>query len=160
MSPAPCARVRQPPQGRPGVAQVSSAPCTSPDHGSLSTMATWVPDRRWLQESKSRDSGRSGTRMWPSAAYVSRRVSAAAWRHRVRVTVHAPAETVAERISPAVGTVEAVDDATCLLHTGADDVATLGVYLGLLGCDFTVDGPPELVAHLRELAGRYGRAVG
>ena len=40
------------------------------------------------------------------AAYVSGRVSAAAWRYRARVTVHAPAEVVAERINPAVGTVE------------------------------------------------------
>ncbi len=40
------------------------------------------------------------------AAYVSRRVSAAAWRYRAQVTVHAPAEVVADRISPAAGTVE------------------------------------------------------
>jgi predicted DNA-binding transcriptional regulator YafY len=93
------------------------------------------------------------------AAYVSRRVSAAAWRYRARVTVRAPAATIAERITPAVGTVEAVDEHTCVLDTGADTVETLAVHLGLLGADFTVDGPPELVAHLRELSARYGRAV-
>ncbi|MDX3226014.1 helix-turn-helix transcriptional regulator [Streptomyces sp. ME19-01-6] len=89
------------------------------------------------------------------AAYVSRRVSAAAWRYRAQVTVHAPAEVIAERISPAVGTVERVDRHTCVLHTGADTVETLGVYLGLLGEDFDVTGPPELLAHLRRLADRY-----
>ncbi|MFD1544957.1 helix-turn-helix transcriptional regulator [Nonomuraea guangzhouensis] len=93
------------------------------------------------------------------AAYVSRRVSAAAWRYRARVTVHAPAEVVADRISPAAGTVEGVDERTCVLHTGADTVETLGVYLGLLGADFDVTGPPELLAHLRRLAGRYTRAT-
>ncbi|MFI7701520.1 helix-turn-helix transcriptional regulator [Nonomuraea sp. NPDC049480] len=93
------------------------------------------------------------------AAYVSRRVSAAAWRYRVKVTVHAPADVVADRINPAVGTVERVDERTCVLHTGADTVETLGVYLGLLGADFDVTGPPELLAHLRRLADRYTRAT-
>ena len=89
----------------------------------------------------------------------SRRVSAAAWRYRARVTVHAPAGVVADRINPAVGTVEAVDDHTCVLHTGADTVETLAVYLGLLGADFNVTEPPELLAHLRVLADRYARAT-
>jgi predicted DNA-binding transcriptional regulator YafY len=93
------------------------------------------------------------------AAYVSRRVSAAAWRYRARITVHAPAAQVAERITPAVGTVEAVDDHTSVLDTGADTVETLAVYVGLLGFDFTVDGPPELLATLRALAARYERAI-
>jgi len=92
-------------------------------------------------------------------AYVARRVSAAAWRYRARVTVHAPAAVVVERINPAVGTVEAVDDATCVLDTGADTVESLAVHLGLLGVDFTVLDPPELVAVIRELSARYGRAT-
>ncbi|MEC3978377.1 helix-turn-helix transcriptional regulator [Amycolatopsis sp. H20-H5] len=93
------------------------------------------------------------------AAFVSRRVSAAAWRYRARVTVHASAEVVAERINPAVGVVEAVDARTCVLETGADSVETVAVYLGLLGVDFTVTEPPELVEALRVLAERYRRAV-
>ncbi len=93
------------------------------------------------------------------AAYVSGNVSAAAWRYRARVTVHAPAEVIAERINPAVGSVEPVDDSTCVLHTGADTIETLAVYLSLLGVDFTVSEPPELVAYLDELAGRYARAT-
>jgi predicted DNA-binding transcriptional regulator YafY len=92
------------------------------------------------------------------AGYVSGRVSAAAWRYRTRVTVHAPAAVVLERINPAVGTVEPIDESTCILHTGADTVETLGVYLGLLGEDFDVSGPPELVEYLRLLADRYARA--
>jgi predicted DNA-binding transcriptional regulator YafY len=92
--------------------------------------------------------------------FVSRRVSAAAWRYRARVTVHAPAGVVLARINPAVGTVEPVDDVTCVLDTGADTVDTLAVHLGLLGVDFTVHDPPELVAALRELSARYGRATG
>ncbi len=93
------------------------------------------------------------------AAYVSRGVSAAAWRYRARVTVHAPAERIAERINPAVGVVETVDGHTCVLDTGADSIETLAVYLGLLDAEFTVTEPDELVAHIRELATRYQRAT-
>lgn len=94
-----------------------------------------------------------------AAAYVSQRVSSAAWRHYARVTVHAPAAAVAARINPAVGAVEALDADTCLLVTGADTVETLAVHLGLLDFDFEVTGPAELVAHLRRLAGRYTRST-
>jgi hypothetical protein len=66
---------------------------------------------------------------------------------------------VADRGVDPVGTVEPVDPHTCVLHTGADTIGTLAVYLGMLDESFTVTGPPELVAHLRRLADRYTRAV-
>ncbi|SDX16364.1 Predicted DNA-binding transcriptional regulator YafY, contains an HTH and WYL domains [Amycolatopsis xylanica] len=90
---------------------------------------------------------------------VRRGVSAAAWRYHARVTVHAPAEVVFERINPAVGTVEAVDAATCVLETGADSLDTLAVHLGMLGAGFTVTEPPELVELVRELSERYREAT-
>jgi predicted DNA-binding transcriptional regulator YafY len=93
------------------------------------------------------------------AAYVSRRVSAAAWRYQARIRVHAPAEEIRRQLPAAAGVVEAVDEETCLLDTGADTLQTLAVYLGMLGADFQVDEPPELVAHLRDLADRYRRAT-
>ncbi|MFR9776815.1 helix-turn-helix transcriptional regulator [Micromonospora sp. MS34] len=91
---------------------------------------------------------------------VRRGVSSAAWRYRARVRVHAPAEVVAERINPAVGTVEPLDGQSCLLHTGADRLETIAVWVGLLGLDFTVEDPPELAEVLRTLATRYLRAAG
>jgi predicted DNA-binding transcriptional regulator YafY len=94
-----------------------------------------------------------------AAAYVARGVSAAAWRHWSRVLVHAPAEVVTDRINPAVGVVEAVDEHTCILSTGADSLTTLAVYLGMLDLDFEVAEPPELVSHLRELTARYARST-
>jgi predicted DNA-binding transcriptional regulator YafY len=94
-----------------------------------------------------------------AADHVMRGVSAAGWRYRVRVIVHAPAETIAERINPAVGTVEALDDGTCILATGSDTLESLAVHVGMLGVDFTVDEPPELRAHVEQLAERYRRAV-
>jgi predicted DNA-binding transcriptional regulator YafY len=106
--------------------------------------------------------GRFEARPLPSddlASWVSQRVATAGWRHRARVTVFAPAAAVAERIGPYVGTVSAVDDATCTLDTGADDLAIMAVYLGLLGFDFRVESPPELAVQLRALAVRYNQAV-
>ena len=55
--------------------------------------------------------------------------------------------------------IEPVDEHTCTFTTGADDLTTLATHLGLLDVDFRVDGPPELVAKLHELAARYARAV-
>ncbi|HEX8347212.1 MAG TPA: YafY family protein [Actinoplanes sp.] len=93
------------------------------------------------------------------AAYVSARASAVAWRYRAKVVVHAPASEVAARLTSAVGRVEERDATTCWLHTGSDSLDSLAVHLGLLGVDFEVTGPPELVERLELLAGRYARAV-
>jgi predicted DNA-binding transcriptional regulator YafY len=93
-------------------------------------------------------------------AYVSGRVSAAAWRYRARVVVHAPADEIASRITPAVGHVEARDAVSCVLHTGSDSLEGFAVHLGMLGVDFEVVDPPELVDHITLLAERYARAVG
>lgn len=93
------------------------------------------------------------------AGWVSQRVSAAAWRFRAEVLVHAPAERVRGRISPAVGTVVEAGPDRCTLVTGADTIESLAVHLGLLGHDFTVIDSPELVAELRRTADRYQRAL-
>lgn len=93
------------------------------------------------------------------AAFVARGVSSAGYRFQARITVRAPAAEVAARINPAVGLVEAIDDNSCVLATGADSVATVAVYIGLLDFDFEVSEPPELVAWIRMLADRYRRAA-
>ncbi len=92
-------------------------------------------------------------------AFVLRTTAFAGWQVHVRITVYAPAEEVLSRINPAVGVVEAIDDRTCVLVTGADSVETVAVYIGMLGIDFTATEPPELVAHLATLARRYADAV-
>jgi hypothetical protein len=73
--------------------------------------------------------------------------------------VLAPAAEFAE-MPPAAGLIEPVDEHRCTFTTGADNVVTLATHLGRLDHDFHVDGPPELVAKLRELADRYARATG
>jgi predicted DNA-binding transcriptional regulator YafY len=92
-------------------------------------------------------------------AFVLRTTAFAGWRVHVTITVHAPAAVVLRRINPTVGVVEALDDNACVLVTGADSVETVAVYIGMLGLDFTVTEPPELLAHLRTLTERYAKAV-
>jgi len=92
------------------------------------------------------------------AVYVSGRVSAAAWRYQARILLHAPVARITERINHTVGLVEPVDDDTCVLTTGGDTLDSLAVYLGLLGVDFEILDPPDLVEHVRMLADRYRRA--
>ncbi|MFB8006240.1 helix-turn-helix transcriptional regulator [Nocardia sp. NPDC056000] len=92
-------------------------------------------------------------------AFVLREVASTGWKVHARVTVLESADTVIARINPTVGVVEPIDDASCLLLTGADKLETIAIYLSMLMMDFRVDGPPELVTHLRTLARRYAAAT-
>jgi predicted DNA-binding transcriptional regulator YafY len=93
------------------------------------------------------------------AAYVARGISRARETHQARVLLHAPLTTVAQRVAPATGTLEAIDKHTCLLHTGADWLGGLAIYIASIGVDFEVLDPPELAAEIRRLAERFTRAV-
>jgi predicted DNA-binding transcriptional regulator YafY len=93
------------------------------------------------------------------AAYVTRNIGAAVWRYRAQVRVHAPASVVAAKLPFALGTIEALDEHTCLLNAGSDSPHMLAVHLGMLDVDFETTEPPELVAAFRALADRYRRAT-
>lgn len=93
------------------------------------------------------------------ADYVSRSVAFTAYPYQATIKLHASVEEVAERLPPGAGALEAVDGATCMLHTGAFSLDTLSVYLALIGFDFEVVGPPELIDRVRSLAERFGRAT-
>jgi predicted DNA-binding transcriptional regulator YafY len=93
------------------------------------------------------------------AAYVSRAVSSARDRYQARVILRAPLAEVAGRVPQAYGTLEPIDERSCLLLTGADWLGGLAVYVADIGVDFEVLDPPELVEMVRELAGRFGRAA-
>jgi predicted DNA-binding transcriptional regulator YafY len=94
------------------------------------------------------------------AAYVSQSIASAPYRHQARILVRAPAAEVARRTSPAAGRLEAVDEHSCVLHTGSDSLDELALYVAIKGFDFEVLDPPELVPVLRALADRLTRAAG
>ncbi|MFC0627829.1 helix-turn-helix transcriptional regulator [Kribbella deserti] len=91
--------------------------------------------------------------------FVLRDVATTGWKVHARITVFASAEEVLSRIHAAVGVVESVDESTCVLVTGADSMEVVAVYIGMLGLDFQVTEPPELVDHLRVIGNRYLRAI-
>ena len=90
---------------------------------------------------------------------VLREVASTGWKVHARIAVAAPAETVLARINPAVGVVETVDEHNSILVTGADSLATVAAYVGMLELDFRVAEPPELVEHVRRVGERYLRAA-
>lgn len=94
------------------------------------------------------------------AAYVLRSISTSPYPQSARVVLHAPIEAMKERISPETGTLEAIDASRCRLTVGGRSLESLAAWIGMMGVDFEVEDPPELVAHVRALAARYARAVG
>jgi WYL domain len=93
------------------------------------------------------------------AAYVSQAISSAPYRYQARLLIHAPAAAVARRTSPAAGRLEAIDEHSCVLHTGSNSLEELALYVAVKGFDFEVLDPPELVPVLRALSERLGRAA-
>ena len=92
-------------------------------------------------------------------SFVLREVAFSGWAVHARIGVDAPAEQVLARINPTVGVVESVDDGHCVLVTGADSIEIVAVYIGMLGLDFHVSEPPELVDAVAVLSDRYRRAL-
>ena len=93
------------------------------------------------------------------AGYVGHGISTAPYRHRARITLYTPAQTAAERIPPTVGVIEAIDPHTCLLHTGSNTLDEIAIYVALFGFRFQIHEPPELIAHIRDLATRLTDAL-
>ncbi|NEE01141.1 helix-turn-helix transcriptional regulator [Phytoactinopolyspora halotolerans] len=92
------------------------------------------------------------------ARYVSRQVNVAPRRYQAELLLEAPAETIQSRLHTSVGTVRSVDENRCVLHTANDSLEQLAVHVALLGVDFEVIDPPELVEHFRGLSARYAKA--
>jgi predicted DNA-binding transcriptional regulator YafY len=95
-----------------------------------------------------------------AAAYVTNKLRELAPVYRTVATLHAPIEQVAGRVGDSPGDLQPVDAASCRLTGHTDTLEWTAWRLLLLGCEFEVHEPPELVAYLRELAGRAARAAG
>ncbi|MFF0411557.1 helix-turn-helix transcriptional regulator [Kitasatospora sp. NPDC004745] len=95
-----------------------------------------------------------------AAAYVAAKLRRPAPTRTLVATVHAPAGTVRQRFNQDDAVIEPVDGQRCRLSARTDSPEWTAVRLLMLGCEFEVHEPPELVAHLRALAGRAARAAG
>ncbi len=93
------------------------------------------------------------------AAYVSKSLSQAPFPVRARITLHASVESLAKKIPPSAGVLEAIDQNSCLLRTGAHSVEGIAMHLSWLGVDFQIHEPEELIVHVRKLAERLKAAT-
>ena len=94
-----------------------------------------------------------------AAAFVAREHRRGAEPLRGAVTLRVAAEEIARRVPAHWGTIRPIDAHTCEYRTGDDDLRWLALRIAMLGVDFEVHEPPELVEHLRELARRFQRAA-
>jgi predicted DNA-binding transcriptional regulator YafY len=95
-----------------------------------------------------------------AAMYVQQSIRAAPNRYEAVLTLHAAAEEIESRVPAYWGAIEPVDASTCLFRTGDDDLGWLALRIAMLGVDFELHEPPELLEHLRALSLRLGRAAG
>ncbi|MGW3624964.1 helix-turn-helix transcriptional regulator [Streptomyces sp. NPDC000880] len=93
------------------------------------------------------------------AAYVSKGVSTHAYAAQAVIRLHTSAELAAEFVGPSDGALEAVDEKTCLLCTGAASLDVLVIHVMLMGVDFDVIEPQELTEHIRTVRDRLSRAL-
>ena len=94
-----------------------------------------------------------------AAAYVEQSIAGAPNRFEAVVTLHAAAEEITGRVPGYWGAIEPIDAQTCEYRTGDDDLGWLALRIAMLGVDFEVREPPELIEHLRTLALRIKRAA-
>jgi predicted DNA-binding transcriptional regulator YafY len=81
------------------------------------------------------------------------------YTYQARIVLRAPRESVAERLPPLAGQLTPLDAEHCLLETGGHSLSTVAYYVALLGLEFQVLDPPELAAHVQDLAERLTRAA-
>ncbi len=72
------------------------------------------------------------------------------------VTLHLPVSRARDRVA---GDLEALDSRRCRFTSRPDTLEWLASRLIMLGCEFDVHEPPELIDHLAAVAARVGRAA-
>lgn len=121
-------------------------------------------DWRTLRLDRMSDVQARGTTFAPreapdAATYVSRSISSSPYRYVAQVRYFCSSEVVAQHFSPSSATIEAEGPDTCLVTAGADDPEKIALYLAMVGCDFEILGPPEVIDGARVMAARLSAAV-
>jgi predicted DNA-binding transcriptional regulator YafY len=73
--------------------------------------------------------------------------------------LHQPREVMAKTIPPSAATLEAIDDAHCLMLCGTGQLDSLVYWLMALDVEFDVLEPPVLKERLRRASERVGRSL-
>ena len=93
------------------------------------------------------------------ATYIARSISHAPYRHQIRVRLPGSAAAMAERVPSWCGVLEAVDERSCILRTGADNAEFLLAQLLLPGVDFEILDDAGLGEEIQALIERLQRAL-
>lgn len=91
--------------------------------------------------------------------FVKDKLFSSAPTYRAVATIRLPVDQVRGRLGDDPGDVEAVDEHSCRLHGHTDTLEWTALRLMMLGCDFTVHEPPELIDYLRTLGTRITNAA-
>jgi predicted DNA-binding transcriptional regulator YafY len=89
------------------------------------------------------------------AAFVRRSISRLTYRYEATVTYAAPLARVRSRLPGGWGSVQALDEHSCVYRTSDDDLDWLAFRIGMAGADFAVEGPPELLEALARVGQRF-----
>ncbi|WP_306213836.1 helix-turn-helix transcriptional regulator [Actinoplanes sp. RD1] len=93
-------------------------------------------------------------------AYVQESVASRAYRHQARFLVHAPEATVRAQIPASAAVVLPRGGDRCEVRSGAADLDFVLMHVVLLGHEFTVLDPPDLIERCHVLAARLRAAAG
>lgn len=94
-----------------------------------------------------------------ASTYVEQSIAEKPSRYEARVLVHASAAEMAHRLPSYWGEFKPLDAERCEYLARDDDLGWLAARVAMLGVDFEVREPPELVEHLHALADRLRRAT-
>jgi predicted DNA-binding transcriptional regulator YafY len=121
-------------------------------------------DWRSLRLDRMRTAQARGTTFTPreapdAAEYVRRAITTSPYRYVARVRYQAAKEVVAQHFSPTTVTIEDDGPGTCIAVTGADDPATLVLYLAMPGIAFEVLEPQAVADGARAMSELLAAAV-
>ena len=95
-----------------------------------------------------------------AAAYVAANLRQSPNRFTARITIQADAAALAERMPWLRESLTPIDAGSCEYRPSDDSLDWLAMRVGMIGAEFTVHEPPELVEALRVLGRRLERAAG
>ncbi|MFD0370972.1 helix-turn-helix transcriptional regulator [Streptomyces sp. NPDC059071] len=93
------------------------------------------------------------------AAYVAKGVSTAAYATEATIRLHVPLAEAAAAVGAADGTLTAEGEHSCVLRTGAHSLDLMVVHVSMIGFEFEVLDPPELVDRVRALRDLLSRGL-
>ncbi|MDX3606340.1 MULTISPECIES: helix-turn-helix transcriptional regulator [Streptomyces] len=103
----------------------------------------------------------SGAGSGDAATFLARSMRRMQPELRLDVRFDAPAEFVTARLPAHLGTPEPDGEGGCRLRASCtDSLEWAALRLALVDCEFSVEGPPQLVAYLEGLGARLTRAAG